>query len=186
MRTVIHFSAFECNEENNFIVKELAIVNPDANSFQTWLFKPPFPMSKITIPSLRFANEYLSQHVFGLEWIEGEVQYEEVKNIVTKYTSCSESVYAHGKARQIFLQSLLQRTVINLEDIKCPKYNSLAFPSQSCAHHLHQFTSFRCALKEASVYAKYLTYYHLHSFILPKNRTVYEPTPISEPNCDVE
>lgn len=92
-------------------------------------------------------------------------------------------MYTHGKARQLFLESLLQRTVINLEDIQCP---NLAFPSHSCAHHLHQFTNFCCVLKEASVYGKYLSYYHLRSFILPENRTVYETTPIGDSDCDVE
>ena len=98
----------------------------------------------------------------------------------------SDSIFTHGKARQVFLESLLQRTVINLEELKCPKYSALAFPSKSCAHRLHQFASFRCALKEASVYAQFLTYYHLSCFILPENRTVYQPTPISESESDVE
>jgi len=55
MRTVVHFSAFDDIEENNFIVKELAIVHVDSNSFQSWIFKPPFPVSKI-IPSLRYTT----------------------------------------------------------------------------------------------------------------------------------
>ena len=185
MRAIVHFSAFDFDEENNFIVKELAIVNPDFNSFQSWIFKPPFPISQIS-QSLRYANDYLSQHVFGLEWIDGEVEYVELKNILTKYTSHSDTIFTHGKARQVFLESLLQRTVINLEELKCPKYSSLAFPSKSCAHRLHQFASFRCALKEASVYAQFLTYYHLSCFILPENRTLHQPTPISESESDVE
>ena len=124
--------------------------------------------------------------MFRLEWIDGEVEYVELRNILTKYTSHCDTIFTHGKARQLFLAFLLQRTVINLEELKCSKYTALAFPSKSCANRLHQFTSFRCALKEASVYAQFLTYYHLSCFILPENRTVYKPTPISESESDVE
>lgn len=81
MRIVVYFSAFDYNEENNYIVKELAIVHIDTNTFQSWILFKSFPSLKL-IPSLRYANDYLSQHVLGLEWLHGEVEYGELKNIL--------------------------------------------------------------------------------------------------------
>jgi len=42
MMTVVQFSDFHDNEENNYIVKKLAIVHIDTNSFQSWIFKSHF------------------------------------------------------------------------------------------------------------------------------------------------
>jgi len=65
MRAIIHFSAFEQTGEDEFIVKELAIVNPDVNTVQSWMFKAPFDISQLPL-TLQFDNEYLAMHIFGV------------------------------------------------------------------------------------------------------------------------
>lgn len=180
MRTVIHFSGFT-GDNDSIILKELAIINPDIDSSQSWIFKPPFPISQLG-KSARSNNDYLSEHVMGLEWVDGDVDYKEVKYILSSYTHRSATLYTHGATRQQFLQDILHKGVINLEDLSCPKYAALAFPSRTCIHPMHQFSNFRCALKEGSSYASFLKYQDLSLYILPENRTLYKPTPVSE--CD--
>jgi hypothetical protein len=127
-----------------------------------------------------YNNIYLSEHVFGFDWSDGEVDYKELKSIIATYTASSLSLFTFGSARQNFLQDLIQKTIINLEDLNCPKYNSLAFPSRTCAFPLHKYSNFRCAVKEAWLYSNFLKYQDLASYVLPENRNLYNPTPITE------
>jgi hypothetical protein len=175
MRTLIHFSAF--NSENSIILKELAIVHLDFDSSQSWIFKPPFPISQLSKTSL-YATSYLSENVFGLEWMDGDVDYQEFKNIIINYTHRSSTIFTHGRTRQEFLQDILEKTVINLEELHCPKFSSLSFPSKSCAHPSHQYSSFRCSLKEAQCYSSFIKYLDLSFYVLPQDKCVYKPTPI--------
>jgi hypothetical protein len=186
MRSVIHFSGFT-GDNDTIIVKELAIIDPDLDCSQTWILKPPFPITNLC-KATRFNNINLSEYVIGLNWTEGEVDYQDIKNILTIYTQRSTSLYTYGVRRQQFLQDILQKSVINLEDLNCPKYNHLAFPSRTCAHPLHQFANFRCALKEASCYGSFLKYHDLSLYVLQEDRTIYKPTPISDTDSvsDVE
>jgi hypothetical protein len=186
MKTIVHFSAFDHtndHEEDDFIVKELAIVNTDLEGSQTWIFKPPFPFHQLS-SGPRYTNEYLSKNTFGLEWNEGDVAYDDLKKVLIKYTNHSEIIYTYGKRRQKFLQKILEKTVINLEDINCPKFNELAFTPKSCAHYFHRFSKFRCAAREAWSYAHYVKFHELSLNILPQERTVYQPTPLCNTNVD--
>lgn len=168
MRGIIQFSAFDQGEEEEgLVVKELAIVNVDLSSCQSWIFKNPFPITEMSL-GLRFSNEYLSRHVFGLDWNHGDIPYQELKSIVIKYTEHIGSLYTHGRRRQKFLETILERTVNNLEDLQCPKSSELSFPIRTCAHYLHQFGKYRCELKDAWQYANYLNYFDLSQYILTK------------------
>ena len=75
-------------------------------------------------------------------------------------------------------QELLQKTVINLEHLQCPKYTYLQFPGQYCTHPMHFHGAFRCALREAASYAQFVKYLDLVVCIVPKSSsTMYIPTP---------
>lgn len=178
MRAIIHFSAFEQTGEDEFIVKELAIVNPDVNTVQSWMFKAPFDISQLPL-TLQFDNEYLAMHIFGVDWSDGDVAYKDLQRILTNYTKHIPVLYTHGHRRQQFLQRMLGRSVMNLEDLHCPKSSKLLFPESHCAHRHHQFHTFRCALYEALCYSKYLTYHDLSQYVTPEPKSVYNPTPIT-------
>lgn len=186
MKVVVHFSAFEqdtnidSGDNNSLVVKELAIVNIDLDCSQSWLFKPPFPYSELST-SYKHNNDYLSLHEYGVQWSEGEVSYTELNNILLKYTQQCSAVYCYGAARQCFLESIIGKHVINIqEDLKCPHYSQLSYPSRSCAHYFHRFSFYRCSLKECWAYANFIKYYDLSlSIFNPKLKSQYFPTPIN-------
>jgi len=178
MRAIIHFSAFDQTGDEDYIVKEVAIVSPDANTMQNWVFQAPFDPSELPL-TIQLDNDYLATHVFGIDWSDGDVSYSELQRILVKYTKCIDTLYTHGERRQRYLQQLLGRTVVNLEDVQCPKAIQLLFPASHCAHYQHQFPTFRCALYEAQCYAKYLQYHDLAQYISHDPPCVYNPSPIT-------
>ena len=181
MRTLLHFSAFEHGDgdQQDLVLKELALVNLELETSQSWIFLPPYPFEELTL-ALKFGNEYISRHSYGLRWDDGDVPYMDLKKVLTTYTEGSGTLYTFGKARQKFLEEILQRTVINLQELRCPKYSDLSFPTKSCVHPLHQFRKYRCALREAKCYAQFIKYSDLSLHILPRR----QPTPITEPDVD--
>ena len=184
MGVLVHFSALtrgenDEDEHERLVLKELVIINPDLDCSQSWIFKPPFPYSQLTT-ALRLHNDYLSQHLYGLHWNDGDTLYSEVKSVITKYTQHSSVVYTFGKTRQFFLESILGKSVINLEEeLKCPHFSQLAYPSRQCLHYLHRFSYFRCAVKEGWTYANYIKFYELGLSVLNQNKCVYIPSPIT-------
>ena len=181
MRTVIHFSGF-VGDNDSIIVKELSIVHPDIDSTQTWLFKPPYPLSKLSKAAF-YNNLELTQHIFGFNWDDGDVEYKDLKRILSTYLVNTSCIYTFGTARQIFVQDIIQKTVFNLEDLQCPKYDGLAFPSRTCAFPLHRYANYRCSLKEAWIYSQFLKYQEL-ALCVPSVNPVYHPTPITESDED--
>ena len=183
MRTVIHFSGF-VGDNDIIIVKELAIVHPFIDSSQSWLFKPPYPLSNLSKAACH-NNLELTNHIFGYDWQDGDVEYKELKTILSTYTASSVSLYTYGAARQTFLQDILQRSIIDLEeDLQCPKFSKLAFPARSCAFPLHKYFNFRCALRESWLYGQFLKYQELASYVLCETKQVYNPTSISDSDVD--
>ena len=186
MRQVIQFSAFDQGDgdSQDLVVKEVAIVNPDTDTSQSWLFKAPFPFADLAL-ALKYTNEYISKHSIGLRWDEdGDIEYSSLKTVLVTYTQGSSTLFTFGSTRQHFLERLLERPIINLEDLHCPKYTDLCFPTTACAHPRHQFEKYRCVLKEAKTYGHYLKYLELSRYILPPVFPTYTPTPISDSDVD--
>ena len=168
-RSIIQFTAFDQGDEDtpDLVLKELAIVDPDQNTSQSWIFKAAFPFTDLPIP-LKYTNEYITKHSIGLDWdADGDLMYSDLKSVLVTYTQVSSVLYTFGLTRQQFLQRLLGRPIINLEDLQCPKYSDLCFLTTSCVHPLHQFNKYRCAVKEAKAYGQYLKYFELSQYILP-------------------
>lgn len=99
-KAVVEFHGFRDNN-NLFIVKELAIVG---DSFQTQvLFKPPYDQSVLNA-KMQTNNRWLSRHVHGIRWEEGDVPYDEeiIRNLCKPFTV----IYTKGLEKVKFLQNL--------------------------------------------------------------------------------
>jgi len=73
MRAMIHFSAFDQTGDEDYM-KEVAIINPDANTMQNWVSQAPFDPGELPI-TIQLDNDILSTHVFGIDWSDGDVPY---------------------------------------------------------------------------------------------------------------
>jgi len=57
MRAIIHFSAFNQTSAEDYIVKEVAIVNPDASTMQNWGFQAPYnDLQRILVKYTKFID----------------------------------------------------------------------------------------------------------------------------------
>lgn len=112
-----------------------------------------------------------------MQWNDGDVAYDQLQLIFVTSTKHMSLVYVHGSRRQQFLERMIGRSVINLEDLRCPKSSKLVFPANHCAYRHHQFHTFRCPLYEARCYSKYLAYYDLAQYATSEPKHVYNTTP---------
>ena len=128
---------------------------------------PPFPWDDLEIGA-QDENQWLSQHVHGLGWENGDVPASKFNSILEEYTGGASTIYTFGHQQTTFLTDVLGRQVLDLQELQCPRYNLLISPYHiSCAHPLHRLQSVECALRSALVYGYYLTHFDLKSTLLP-------------------
>ena len=74
-------------------------------------------------------------------------------------------VYSFGPTKFSFLSALLERTVLDLEDFKCPPAKELK-PTLSSALPCHRFPKFSCATKSShSLYAWLMHHLQTKSYV---------------------
>ena len=126
------------------IVKELAVATKDV--VQTFHFAPPYAMHA------HGSDEN------GLNWADGNVPYKELHTVVSEAVANFPHVYAFGSTKCTFLSDLLKRSVLNLEDFKCPTHDNFV-PEHRCWLPCHKYPNVRCAAKNAESYYKWLMYH---------------------------
>ena len=121
------------------VVKEASVtVENISDSFR---FEPPYYMA----PHGSIEN--------GLNWDDGYIAYHKLFAVLKVAMVGFTDVYSYVSAKCSFLSALLERTVIDLEDLKCPPAKKLN-PKYSCALPCHRHPGFSCATKSAhSLYA---------------------------------
>lgn len=117
----------------NFIVKEISVgtLSPLSDPpyyVQRYLFKPPFPKKQLDKNALS-ANRYCTNYIHGLQWEDGEHEYNNLQEIITKATHGYEKVVCKGPEKARFLEKLLQREVIDLGERYLPtSINAMPLP----------------------------------------------------------
>lgn len=98
MRAIIHLSAFDQTGDDEFIVKDLAIVYLEVNTIQSWIFQVPFNISELPL-TLQLDTDYLATHIYRVQWNDGDVPYNHLQRVPVKYTKHISVLYAHGRRR---------------------------------------------------------------------------------------
>ena len=125
MEFILDFQGFK-NENNEFIVKELAITSTDAQIYELHLFLPPCHLNQLT-KSVRKQVHWIEKHLHGLYWSSGFKEYCKIKDIF-KQIEIKGNVYVKGLEKVAFISKLLSDfdvKVINLEDLGCPRLSIL-------------------------------------------------------------
>lgn len=127
-----------------FIVKELAInIN---GSTGHWIFKKPFFV--MSNDKTDRVNRWVTQKYHGMKMDEGDVPYTMLQPILLKYLSNVDFIYTKGLEKCRFLENILNRAVINLDDFECPKHFQ---QKQKCLHHMFkQNDSLECAFQNCN------------------------------------
>ena len=125
MEYVLDFQGFK-DENNDFIVKELAILSTDGEKYELQLFQPPYAFNKLS-KDLQKQVIWLEKKFHGLYWSSGQREYNELKDVF-EGLEISGTIYVKGVEKQKYVKHLLSNykvNVVNLEDLGCPSLSML-------------------------------------------------------------
>lgn len=108
---IIEFQAFIGNS-NEYILKELVIMDLDTNVVNYFLFKPPHSIKKLSFKAIK-TNKWLTKNYHHINWNEGFTEYKEVDNVMYHYCSQYNTIYTTGLKKCQFIQQYTTNTVQN-------------------------------------------------------------------------
>mgnify|MGYP007030190827 CR=1 FL=1 len=165
VRIIIDVVALRDNDDK-LVPKEVAIMDPDANCVNSWIVQPPCSWSEVK-PDVQTQNVWYTKNCHGISWEDGELPYESFRQTLINYTEHGSLLYCYGLETQVYLSRLLNREVIYLKQMQCPKLSLLlSFPITSCCFPLHRLARITCALRNVHALSKYLKYNDLHQSLL--------------------
>ena len=158
---VLDFEGFR-HRKTGFIIKELSICSN--NYSDTILFLPPLPYNSLSA-SERKSHKWVSRLLHGLSWSTGSYPYWFLSQIfiAIKLRFPSGKFYAKGKEKSESLQTLLQKEVVDLDTLLCPKVDEISHPIKHFSCTLHAFNlpekqkKKHCAKRKAQFYFYWLT-----------------------------
>ena len=156
---VIDFEGFR-HKKSGFIIKELSVQSE--NFSDTLLFGPPKNFSELSSSELKSHN-WVSKFLHGIEWTSGEYPYTYLETYFIFLTLRFQSgfFYAKGTEKCHKIAELLKRPVQNLEELNCPKIETLAIAyTSSCGFHSSKTPqrqrSRHCAKRKASAFLQWV------------------------------
>jgi hypothetical protein len=144
MEVVVDYVSLK-GHHNEVVIKELAIVG--AGVIQTYHFKSPYFM----------ANHGSTEN--GMNWEDGHIPYTQLPTVLSEAVAGYTHLYAYGDFKCKFLASLINRTFLNLEDLRCPNPQDLRPPEFSCGFPCHKFPCMACPTSCAYTMFKWLLYH---------------------------
>lgn len=122
MEFILDFQGYK-NKNNDFIVKELALISTDEQFYELHLFKPPCDFNRLP-PDVQKQVVWLEKQCHGLYWGSGFTAYSGLKDIFRKF-SLYGKVYVKGSEKEKFIKNLLcdvstNVEVLDLEKVGCP------------------------------------------------------------------
>ena len=119
---------------SEYLIKEMSVIDTDAWATQHWIFKHYNNAQNITN---RRTNKWLEHHHHGLSTEYGDVEYEELDRILNSLKF--EYIYVKGEQKQKLIAEFIpQTTVINIEEMGCPRLNQLCTENNlpCCIFHM--------------------------------------------------
>lgn len=125
MSYILDFQGFK-NADNDFIIKELAIVSTDGQFYELQLFQPPCDFNELP-RQVQKQVLWLEKQYHGLYWSSGYKNYNCLKDVFKSIT-INGDIYLKGKEKQKFISNMLSDmnvNICNLEDLDCPNLSTL-------------------------------------------------------------
>lgn len=126
-----------CFDTHSIIPKELATCDSDYRRTH-FLFKPVLSFASLKEEDKRVARYVYSYH-HGLRWEEGYISVSEFDGIIKRLCADAKVVYVKGREKADFLQSILNKRIIDLVDV-----DKIRREEPSCSFHVG--SSVVCAL----------------------------------------
>ena len=158
MEFIVDLQGFK-RPENNFILKELAIISVNDSSEQptTFLFQPPCPWSDLPIRYMCM-NAWLQRNCHGIPWNSGDVPYEKVGEILRNNLQHADIIYVKGLEKIKWLKNFIGESynIVNLDDFDYPPLRKYRTKS-SCPHH-RSVSEFNCAMENVKLLKSWLRF----------------------------
>ena len=150
------------HKKTGFIIKELSSCSN--NYSDTIFFLPPVPYNSFSA-SERKSHQWVSRFLHGLSWNTGSYPYWFLSQIfiAIKLRFPSGKFYAKAKEKSESFQNLLQKEVVDLDTLLCPKVEEISLPIKQFTCALHSFNlpekqkKRHCAKRKAQLYFYWLT-----------------------------
>ena len=153
---ILDFEGFRY-KKTGFIIKELSLCSN--NYSDTILFLPPVSYNSLSASDRR-SHKWVTKFLHGLSWNSGTYPYWFLSQIFVaiELRFPLGKFYAKGKEKTESLQTLLQKEVIDLENLLCPKVEDIKSPIDNITCALHSFylpekqKRKHCAKRKAQLY----------------------------------
>ncbi|CAG5090581.1 Protein of unknown function [Cotesia congregata] len=125
------------NDQGTFVPKEIAIIGVDSSIQKHWLLKPSFSDSQL-LSKTRQTNYWLTKNKHGIRWSDGGVTLSDIFDIFKFYCEKAHTIYVRGSIKLKYLETLLRREIINLEEEdpdECPSFKNLESGDVNCGFH---------------------------------------------------
>lgn len=143
-KSIIEFQAFRgC--DNEFIVKELVILDLATGVQNYFLFKPPYKTSRLNRKAIK-TNKWCSRNYHYISWDEGFINYEELDNIMYHYCAQYDIIFSRGVDKCNWISMYTTSRVIDFNICKEIKRGNISFciGVKDSRHKV-----FNCALRNA-------------------------------------
>jgi hypothetical protein len=153
---VIDFTFLD-GRDDDIVVKELAAVDFQRNRFLSYIFKKTYGWEAVSMFTAQL-NEAVDH---GCNWNDGDIPYSELETVLHRKASTAVAIYCYGPQKTKFISELIQRTVIDIDQLGCPDLEDMRLPAISCTFACHKKSKHVCALRTAYSLAQWLNYYTL-------------------------
>lgn len=136
-----------------FTAKELAIY--DGKHLKSFLFKSPIKYSSLYSADRKTAA-YLYNNVHGIPFDSGDVEYEQIEDILQQNLKDIDLVFVKGQAKLEFLKQYLADfiRIFNLENDNTGQVPKLGPSEDNCDNHT--FKSCNCSSRNVEVLFEYI------------------------------
>ena len=153
---VVDFQAFK-TLYNEYLLKEVAIVNVHTDAVYQWTVRPHTSYYRLT-PKMQSRVRFLTDHVHGIPWCAGYIDERDVIELMQNILKNASSLYIKGTERVKYLANMLRmyRSVtvfdINgLEESTLQQYRE-KISDIRCKFDSAKHKKLRCALEQATRY----------------------------------
>uniref|UniRef100_A0A6V7LC85 Uncharacterized protein n=1 Tax=Bracon brevicornis TaxID=1563983 RepID=A0A6V7LC85_9HYME len=139
-----------------FVPKELAILSVESEHLGHWIFAPPCGLNDIPFAAKR-QNRWLTANFHRLDWEDGTTPFKSIHKILKEAAKNVSTIYVRGRETVKFLESVVCRTIVNL-DIYSPPFKRLPENKRYCLFHAEAVShgNFSCALHNAAKLKKWV------------------------------
>lgn len=108
-RVVIIDFEYLCGNNDQKIIKELAIMQPDSIFIETYHFLPPFPNNELNTAAKQ-SYTYKKESINSLEWDDGDIPYNNLSDILEPFSDLT--VLVSSEEKKNFLKQYLENISI--------------------------------------------------------------------------